>query len=372
MRARILKKDKIALSLFLLSFAAIAAPPATLHDIVSSYELHALHKNLLCLQPLVILADRQSPTEFSGQDALWAAIIKEKLTRSEISSRIGRSDLFSDFDHLRAEEVLAPKLIIVIRIERKQERYFLQSRLVFLRYLPKADEPGWLIPTSEWTKELVLADLLTNELTERMAQFVRKEIESFILFFRNLRAKEGTKSCNAHRIERAELGFRKVQLPEKSTLQEHPSLPDPFQVGVAVGTPAIGNIHLGLWAGGKVPVAGNLSGMVWNARYRGFQADVGWAFKRGSGWRHAAGLGVAGFNDTRESIQPVLDGTGNVIAQEKTTVDSIKFFIGPVYTLVWKSIRLQGGVSYRMGEGAGSNVRWLFQIGFSPFLHLSL
>ena len=140
--------------------------------------------------------------------------------------------------------------------------------------------------------------------------------------------------------------------------------------GATAGTPALLNLNAGFWGSTQFPLVASVSGMYYGNSQRGVQLDVGVAIVNSGTLRQAVGLALVGVNETTTNTTSNYDAFDRPTQTNIETINAIEFYSGPVYTLDWKSFRLQVGGGYKVSDGAQSNVRFFFQLGYTPPLDL--
>lgn len=120
---------------------------------------------------------------------------------------------------------------------------------------------------------------------------------------------------------------------------QHPLL----EVGVSLGTPTVlGNLIVGYWKGGEIPLLVRFSGMWWG-RIQGLQWEIG--------------FGVDREGDFRQSI------TGGGLFINDRTGDWSGF--AAFYTMNWYGFYVQPGITFGRGSLRSRSPQALFQFGYS-------
>ena len=363
---------KIRLPILLLGWLALGAASANAQSTAEFYFSH----------DLIFSKD---PTEFAKSDRLHlsaktpadmalnadylTAVAKERITRSGRRAFIDESWL-TDFATLlttgtsqSAVPLLAPKL----RIEVQRERSANVVTLLWVAYAATRENPLRYLPQIS-VRRMRFNEGTLAEISPPATQFIRKSVDEFIRGSARVQSTAVVNRIYCGTI-RAEYQARREFISE--TENPAAAAPRKFQVGASVGTPAIANLHLGIWGLGSFPLVTSLSGMIYSSQTRGLQYELGFAFHRNASGRNGAleqaiNLSFALLNEHRELSEDKFDAVGNLLRTENTAVDQLKFYLGPSYTLQWNGFRVQGGIVFRPGDGVDPATRLLFQLGYCP------
>lgn len=318
--------------------------------------------------PIYILAEVTSPAQSKlVKREYLMALFRERLKSHHIQSQIVTRDYVKMAESSSGTTDdpihLFPKAIVEVHLEKMPfGSYRMECRLSFIYY--QIEKPPVLSPKKTWGGEFQLSDLSQNELEERLSQFLRREIDKFAKAYKmkNVRHSfaEPPKKVTIRFVKRSysDIVASGGVLPVLPTVSG-------LQLGATVGTPARLNLNVAWWGVGKLPIVLGGSGMYFDRKTRGAQADLGWLVDREGSFQQAIGLSAAGFNESSTSLEvrPNLNGSAQ---KEEVTLDRLRLYWGPTYTLQWGSLRLQTGVAWRAQESGGTHSRFLFQLGFVP------
>lgn len=115
-----------------------------------------------------------------------------------------------------------------------------------------------------------------------------------------------------------------------------------FEIGASLGTPAVGNVHLGLWGPEGFPLLLRASGMYYSKRTNGAQFELGIVTNRGEDFL----------------------AYGALLAMTSRIADKAWRGAGAGFGIIYS--RLYGGLNITYGRGDyEKNLQMGFQIGFS-------
>ena len=383
-----------------LSFFSTLTMAATFEDIemLYSHDLTVSHrwgfvKGHLAIHPTFQLQGRNQ----SGRQDLIYAVVRDRLGRAKIATTLGAETFFAKFKSLvegaspprvlpaRAiRQFLQPRLFTHFRaVEQKGTRLFrLEGTVVFLMYQSSDAGLHWK-PEIYWHQTINTRDLSEADIPEKLVVMTRRLVDDFIPRFRQWQGTE-PRTEPPHPATSLSITSHHRSLPHWEEEPESQSsisnvanatAPVPIfaerrhalQVGASVGTPAVGNLHLGVWGWGSLPIAAHLSGMYFSPSIRGAQFETGWIFDRQGSYQQSLNLALALFNESRDEESTRFDGAGRGTTQV-VHVHETKPFLGATYTAQWGPIRWQAGPSFRIGPGNDQSFRFLIQAGFVPLI----
>ncbi|MBI4405332.1 MAG: hypothetical protein HY537_14305 [Deltaproteobacteria bacterium] len=295
-------------------------------------------------------------------DNLVSRKLIEKLVRTELGhSHIGTQTFDGYFGmafsarRLSHQQLLQPKLILDIESLREDSGYTTSYSITFMNY--QESSPGHFKAKDVWVKEQTIKGLSARDIEDSLAQYIQNALQEFC---RTYTVPKNEKNAPVNPPSRkSESGSYRLSWNDPNGTR--PAL----QLGASVGTPAVGNFHLGLTNIGSLPIAVGLSGMYWGIERRGIQGEVGYFFARRTALKQTIALTLAAFNETTQTEAP----NGNVMGTLVTTTNALKLYTGPAYVLSWKHIRCELGAGIRTTSDAASSVKAFFQIGYVPWIH---
>ncbi len=285
--------------------------------------------------------------------AFLSALVDLKLNKLGISHRLSKKDFLKRLreGRLSREALLAPKLVLDFTEEKANGEKPYSSVCVFtyLTYETTGLESERFRPKIRWQKEIRISGASPAEIEESSSRFLQKELTAL-----------GDSGLISGEIP------KKIE-PESETYSVHSVDPlhlhGQFSLGLMAGTPALLNLQGGYWGGREFPFTANLSGGYLGYAAQGFQLDAGWAFDNEGDWRQTAGLAAARLIEQYQPVSPLT--AGGIPTAVPGMQYNPKTFLGPLYGLAWKSWRLQAGFGLRLGDGTGSALRPLGQIGYA-------
>ncbi len=331
-------------------------------------------------KPIIIARHLYLLSEVTGLNTTISAsflnaVAKERLTRVGIEAIVERGSYSqkiqeaAESHHWWAQgdcgSFLAPHLFIAASIHGSGGLFELNARVVLLRSERSADQIMW---KTEHDAELSLKELTASEVNEKMTLFVRKEMSDLAGNVKRLiktSPREGVCAEQGFELTKLELLKPKPLETTEVETKEGETKEKSWHLGVAVGSPIIGNLELEGWRIGSLPLATSLSGMYYSSSSRGVLWTTSWIFARVR-TEHAVGIAVAGFNYTFPETKQNFASDGSPLAPTIDLVDRLAAYVGPVYTFRWNALRIQAGVSTLVGNTGPGTVRWLLQGAYLP------
>ena len=271
---------------------------------------------------------------------------KIRLNRAGIETHSYQGDFGNAFrrGELAAHELLSPKLILECRIQLK-DGYFATCLLSAVKYVAKSATS--VAPKKIWTSpEEYIRGESRQETEMRVTQYLQKELDGF--------------------VKAVHLG-RASHSPEITHVAYSPDWNDPdgakpaLQFGATVGTPAIGNLYLGVTNIGGLPIGASISGMYWTMQSAGLQAEVNYLLSRNGRFKHQIGIAAVGFDEVTTTPTPDSDA-----ATLTTYSYDMKYYVGPTYGVTWHDFRVEVGGGVGITPGCRSTFRGFFQVGYTP------
>lgn len=346
---------------------------------------------------------RMRGKEIDERSDLMFAVLRDKLSRRGIPTSAGSDQVFKRYrSRIDASGPGSRK------VEAADLKMLSQPRLFALfRAVPQKDPKRyklvgalWLVGLSEnqhdftdssaklvWSTTTHVRDLSEIEIYEKLVYSLRSGADDLAKFFKPWKEGESHLPSQAGKIQitsrysdrdlpslnaddEEPLVIVQTSAPVTSNVSESaPATRTRFlQVGASVGTPAVGNVHLGLWGmGANVPLTFHVSGIYLSPESRGFQFELGYIFDREGSYQQALGPTLDLFNESRDEKTTTFDNAGRGTTQV-VHIHEGKPFLGGAYTVQWGPVRLQAGAALRIGQGNESPFRFLIQAGFVPLI----
>ncbi|MBI4404408.1 MAG: hypothetical protein HY537_09620 [Deltaproteobacteria bacterium] len=305
---------------------------------------------------LVVLNIVQNKNDNFVSRDLIEKLTRAELAQSHISAQVFEGNFAAGFSarRLSKPQLLQHKLIVEIESLREQTGYTTTYSITFINY--QEISSGHFKAKDVWAKEQTVKGLSAKDIEDSLAQYVQNALQEFC----HIHAQALTQKSLPKPPPRTSVGGD-YRLSWNDPNGSKPAL----QIGASVGTPAVGNFHLGLVNIATVPISVGLSGMYWGIEKRGIQGEVGYLFARRTALKQTIALTLAAFNETTQTEAP----NGNVMGTLVTTTNALKLYTGPTYVLSWKNIRCELGAGIRTTSDAASSVKAFFQIGYVPWFH---
>ncbi|MBI4403070.1 MAG: hypothetical protein HY537_02855, partial [Deltaproteobacteria bacterium] len=322
------------------------------HDI----KVHGPIEPLLTQGTIQVIVDLKGGDRIDGFDRnfLSQTVVKD-LERSGIQAAIFQGNYRAAFNAktLSLEEILSPKVWLDVSVRKSPSDYghTIQSNVSYIRY--EASSSKQLYRPTMWNRPQLATSVAERDVPKLLSQFIDREI----------------KELSKIAISRKTIARSKLPPTARggySYRWNDPNANKPaLHIGATMGTPALGNLHLGLTNLARVPISISVSGMYWTIEKRGIQAELSYLIAQEGRLKHAAGLALVGVNETTVTDIPI-NPNGRSLGTDIFTENAIKFYLGPVYTLDWRDLRFELGAGTRVSSGAASAVRVFFQIGYTP------
>lgn len=363
---------RILLSLalcFVSAFAAANSPAITQKISLHTLEFQKAPSAVKGRAKLALVIELKTDGPSPLKPALVAAIGTDKLSRGGVPSHWDKNFLV-DFEagadasklerrlvKMELRNLTAPHLLLAVQIElnRETQRYEMSAELAAHQFQSRKGEPLTFQSVVLWSSQLSAGDSLERaDLEPRLAQWLRRELGNFSSRYAKLNFEPAFESPAPVQARytppQPRAGTLGVRLFE-------------YQLGFSFGTPAVGNLHAGLWGSEPLPFAFQVSGMFWGREQRALQTELLWLHDAKGAFQQGVGAALVLFN---EHVNERVETSPGVF--QNTTIDRLKPYLGPVYVVNWKNFRAELGVSFRLGSGQDTAVRPLFQIGYTPNL----
>lgn len=354
----------ILISLLICGLALFGADDESLTEVILQYEVNVNGASKLSPDnlPILIVVEANGSRSSLDIDRI-AQYVQLRLGKNGISSRIYDQDFRKNLlaGKLSRTELFSPKLAVEVSV-RSFESSAVSCRISYVQYRLKADLQSRYQAVKDWGRENEFHNVSADVIESTVGQFLEKEIGSLVRVTRTNKKRSNIKNQSIGRNS----GPSDSHLSYSLNWNDPDNRRNRFTVGVVVGTPALGNLHLGFWGSQRLPLIASVSGMYYAPNLRGLQAEVGWAFDNSGNFKQALSIAAIGFNGTRKNARDERDIYGRII---KTTIDTVNEFhpyLGPTYIFDWNDFRLQGGVATRLDASREPQLRFLIQIGYTP------
>jgi hypothetical protein len=337
------------------SMTQVALASESLTQILLQHDIR-VEKEVPKPADLLIVFSVHGVRSSSIQVLLLRNLLARKLEAAGISNHVFLGDFEKYFLHgdSSQEDLVCPKLIVDIGVSSEGSDFSFQMSLVEYR----EDSKKSFHPSVTWMKSQDMKGISVEQAENNLIQAAQKVVRD-LLGIEGKRLKTSY-PLTAGTLVTSEKVTYQLRFKDSDNLRNHMFL------GVALGTPAIGNIVVGFWGSRSIPLVITASGMYYGQSQRGVQLDTSWAFDNTGDFRQTVGVSLALLNDA--SSNTTVTGTdefGRTTETTTVTTNLLKPYLGPSYSVQWNNFRLGGGAGIGLDPTAQSAFRVLLQLGYS-------
>ncbi|MBY0371960.1 hypothetical protein K2X33_14840 [bacterium] len=317
-------------------------------------------------QKVTIVVNVDDRAKVLRTESFFEELVTTEAYRLGLAGEVADRNWLSKFKRqaLSLRDVTNPKLVFDIENSvRSDGGYETNTTASLIEYRSKENSELFK-PTLTWSKHEVQSAQSRDEANDNTIRAIQRAIKEAQA---PVRKAKKLPSVPASSLQVVSTGSKNVTSTYSARWIDPDRKRGRLFSGVSLGTPALLNLHLGYWGTRTFPIVVNLSGMYFDARHRGAELDIGWAFGNSGNFKHGIVGSLAWLPVETVSTITHTDQIGRTAAIENISEQAVVPFVGAGYLFDWQEFRLQVGAALPT-SGSGP-VRMLIQFGFLPTIN---